>query len=259
MATSIENRIGRCTTDGAKNTQFFDIEDTFRLLSGHRGLNGKVILKEGELEEHGVDSFKVFFAEVCKLQSIQKLGDPSFDSRMASSVLHNWKKSLRKLVWEKDLTQALLSCLLPANDNKIHKELLTDFNTFLNQVEPVDADERKLQHQQVFRFQFANHSSFEAYVDEEAVVKILYTNSLVYEEAGPIAMTAFDIAMSMGGSEAICESFYSVMNTQKQMGQHNSTLEDRTLVDWSTSNVLSSENIIAEAAKLYVNGDTTLR
>jgi hypothetical protein len=46
-------------------------------------------------------------------------------------------------------------------------------------------------------------------------------------------MIAFDICMSMGGSEAVCESFYSVMATQRQVGQSNSTFEDRTLVDWS--------------------------
>ena len=43
-------------------------------------------------------------------------------------------------------------------------------------------------------------------------------------------MIAFDTCTSMGGSEAVCESIYSVMTTQRQEGQSNSTLEDRTLV-----------------------------
>lgn len=67
-------------------------------------------------------------------------------------------------------------------------------------------------------------------------------------------MTSFDIAMAMGGTEAIVESFYSVMDTQKQVRQHHVTLEDRTILDWATSNVLNSEDIIAKAAKFYVDG-----
>jgi hypothetical protein len=48
----------------------------------------------------------------------------------------------------------------------------------------------------------------------------------------------------MGGSEAIVESFYSVMDTQRQVRR----------LDWATENVLNSENIIKDAAKLYVDG-----
>jgi hypothetical protein len=92
-------------------------------------------------------------------------------------------------------------------------------------------------------------------VKKDEVIKALYTKSTLYDEAGQVAMIAFDICMSMGGSEAVCESFYSVMATQRKVGQSNSTLEDRTLVDWSMSNVLRSENVISQAAKLFIDGD----
>lgn len=88
----------------------------------------------------------------------------------------------------------------------------------------------------------------------DQVIRMLYTNELLFTKAGPIAMTSFDIAMAMGGSEAIVESFYSVMDTQKQVRQHHVTLEERTILDWATSNVLNSEDIIAKAAKFYVDG-----
>ncbi len=65
---------------------------------------------------------------------------------------------------------------------------------------------------------------------------------------------AFDIALAMGGCEAIIESFYSMMGTQKQIGQQNATLEDRTLVDWSLSNILRAGKVISKAAKLYIDG-----
>ena len=37
------------------------------------------------------------------------------------------------------------------------------------------------------------------------------------------------------------------------------TLENRTILDWATSNVLNSEDIIAKAAKFYVDGSVTER
>ena len=60
LAVSLERRLDMCTTNGVKQATFFDIEDTFTVLSGQRLPNGKVILKEGDLEEHGVLAFKTF-------------------------------------------------------------------------------------------------------------------------------------------------------------------------------------------------------
>lgn len=259
LAVSLEGRLDICITNGVKEATFFDIEDTFTVLSGQRLANEKVILREGDLEEHGVHAFKTFFSEICNLPSVKKLDDPRFDPRMSSSVLHDWKKSLRKLVWDKNMTQDLLSCLESVKKNGIESSLLVDFETFLVKLEPVDADEHKMETRKPFKFEFANHCPFEAYVKEDAVVEALYTKSTLYDEAGQVAMIAFDICMSMGGSEAVCESFYSVMATQRQVGQSNSTLEDRTLVDWSMSNVLRSENIISQAAKLFIDGDQQLK
>lgn len=259
LAFSLEERLNNCTAEGIKEATFFDIEDTFKVLSGHRLANGHVVVREGELEEHGTTAFKKFFTEICDLPTVQKLEDPNFDPRMSSSVLRDWKRSLRKLIWEKDMTQDLLSCLDPVKGNGIESSLLVDFETSLIKMEPGVEDVHKMETRTLLMFEFANHPPFEAYIKEETVVETLYTNSALYNTAGPVAMTAFDICMAMGGCEAICESFYSVMGTQKQVGQHNSTLEDRTLVDWSMSNVLRSENIIAQAAKLYVDGDPQMK
>ena len=51
LAVSLERGLDMCTTNGVKQATFFDIEDTFTVLSGQRLPNGKVILKEGDLEE----------------------------------------------------------------------------------------------------------------------------------------------------------------------------------------------------------------
>ena len=49
------------------------------------------------------------------------------------------------------------------------------------------------------------------------------------------------------------------MDTQRKVRQEHTTLEDRTILDRSTSNVLSIENIVCKAAKLYVDGSSVVK
>jgi hypothetical protein len=90
---------------------------------------------------------------------------------------------------------------------------------------------------------------------EDEIVRALYTNKVLYTIIGPVACTAFDVAMATGGCEAVVESFYSVMDTQRQVGQDHVTLEDRTLVDWAMSNVLKSTDVVYRASRLYIDGE----
>ena len=49
--------------------------------------------------------------------------------------------------------------------------------------------------------------------------------------AGQVAMTALGVALAMGGPKAIAESFYGVMDTQRQHGgQNHATLQERTFL-----------------------------
>ena len=108
-------------------------------------------------------------------------------------------------------------------------------------------------------FEFTNHPTFQAEVEESKVVSLLYTDETLYDIAGSVSMTAFDIAMSLGGSEAIVESMYSVIDTQRKVRQHHTTLEDRTILDWSISNILNVEDIVSRAARLYIDGSSTVK
>jgi hypothetical protein len=64
-----------------------------------------------------------------------------------------------------------------------------------------------------------------------------------------------DVALSLGGSEAIVESFYGVMDSQQQCGgQDNDTLALRTKVDWCLPDITQCLPFASECAKLYVQG-----
>ena len=88
---------------------------------------------------------------------------------------------------------------------------------------------------------------------ESRLLKAIYTNSTVYKRLGKSACSVIDVSMAMGGSEAIAESYYSVMASQKKDGgQSNETLEKQTFIDWSLPNILTCKNTIEEISKFHL-------
>ncbi len=82
LSESLGHRIEKCITTGASMANFFDIEETMHFLCGERLASGRIKINEGDLEEHGAETFKLFFKEVCALKHIVELNDERFDSRL---------------------------------------------------------------------------------------------------------------------------------------------------------------------------------
>lgn len=260
LATSLENRIESCITN-AGHESFFDIEETFQLLCGERLGNDHVSIQEGDFEMFGATSFQQFFREVCNLKHIKSLGDQRFDERLYLCTLRQWKNAIRHLVWEKDMKNKLLSCLKPVDSThqQIAVAVTADPEAKLMKMTKGTVATKEVELHPLFTFEFINNPTLQAAVEEYKVVSMLYNDETLYGIAGIVSMTAFDIAMSLGGSEAIVESFYSVMDTQRKVRQQHTTLEDRSILDWSISNVLNVEDIVSKAAKLYVDGSSVLK
>ena len=86
---------------------------------------------------------------------------------------------------------------------------------------------------QPFKLTLLNGKEVVAFLDEPLLVKTLFTVKEVYSKIGPEFMIALDVAIASGGSEAIAESFYAVMGTQKQRcHQSNDIMDLRTKIDW---------------------------
>ena len=70
---------------------------------------------------------------------------------------------------------------------------------------------------------------------------------------GKQACIILDVSLSRGGPEAICESLYSVMKTQKMDagGMLNRTLEVRTKVDWMMPLPIACPRTVTKIAKHY--------
>jgi hypothetical protein len=232
----------------------------FKLLCGKRLPNGRLKLQEGNLEQYGLEEFHEFFKEMCNLEHIQKLEDEIFDERMYARVLRSFKDALRRLVWDKELKDSLVQCFEIVKDSSLEDDKVTvslNNGGSLLQMDYVSPSENTFRIHREFELQFTGKEPVKVQLLEEEVTRVLYCNEALFADpvSGQAAMASFDVALAMGGPEAIAESFYSVMNTQRQLGgQNHSTLEDRTLLDWATSNIIQSEEMIQRAAKLYIDG-----
>lgn len=98
-----------------------------------------------------------------------------------------------------------------------------------------------------------------AKLDEEILFSLIYNDESLFKYLGREACTILDFSYNLGGTEAVVESYYSVMESQRQDGgQNNDTLDMRTFIDWCLPPLLAiPEQVIADAAKIYRNGDAT--
>ena len=117
LASSLQNQMDVCLKTDSRNSNFFDIEETVLLICRERVLGERVKLNEGDLEVFGAESFKDFFWEVCHLKHIRD--DDRFDARLYQSVLRDWKGAVRFLVWDQNMKDQLLTCLIPAEDGDV--------------------------------------------------------------------------------------------------------------------------------------------
>ena len=78
-----------------------------------------------------------------------------------------------------------------------------------------------------------NGKQVKAFLDEPVLIETLYNVKEIYSRIGREFMIALDVALATGGSEAIVESFYSVMDVQKQRcHQSNPIMELRAKINW---------------------------
>jgi len=88
--------------------------------------------------------------------------------------------------------------------------------------------------------------------DTKLLLYHIYTNPLLYRKISVEGCIIIDVAFSMSGSEAIVESYYSVMKThRKDGGQHNDTLDMRTLVDWSLPAPINCPKTVTKIGAVY--------
>ena len=110
----------------------------------------------------------------------------------------------------------------------------------------------------VYRLKFKFEKEIVATLNEENMYECFFQNSEVFDILGKEVMICLDIALAKGGSEAVVESFYSDMGSQKMFGgQSNETIALRAKLDWDLPPVMQMGAGISAIADIYIEGDTS--
>ncbi len=204
-------------------------------------------LQHASLNVYGKEEFGRFYRYVCSLSHIKKLADKEPELNLhhsfSESVHKSYKDVVFRVVWE-DFSGCRNLWFPPIKGFHGQGEL-KEFNVILENSEI----------EEIYKFIYEDKVCTTR-LDYPSVFATLYTNEEMYSFVGREMCIAIDIAMAMSGSEAVVESYYSVMKSQKKDGgQNNKTLVERTNVDWCFPNPLQCQETINEVAALYLDGD----
>ena len=204
------------------------------------------------LQEHGKIEFTEFYSYICSLPHIKNhyTTDSSlkFLPVLASTVYSSFKSVVVEVIWTN-----LGNCRAlwfpatksdPAAAVVDHGDLLTGF-CVKESIYGID---------DYCEFLYGNIVCT-AKFDEKAAFSSVYVNEVIYDKLGREMRIVVDVVLAMSGSEAVVESYYSVMGSQTMPGgQLNDTLVQRTNIDWCFPMVNQCEETIKEVAALYIDG-----
>ena len=96
-----------------------------------------------------------------------------------------------------------------------------------------------------FNITFEDGSNSTFYLDEKVLFGAFFKNEEFFKKVGRESCVLLDFCWSLGGSEAIAETFFGMMSNQrKDGGQLNKTLEARTIIDYCMPHPSNSPKMI---------------
>ena len=90
---------------------------------------------------------------------------------------------------------------------------------------------------------------------EDHLWEALYMKESLYSVVGRAGCLALDFAYNFGGSEAIAETFFRVMEAQRKDNQDVATLDMRTLISFCLPEPSQCPQTISDIAALFRKGD----
>ena len=194
-----------------------DLDSIFSYLCGERLSSGKVKLSTSEesLELFGQKEFEQFFAYVCSLNHVQKLRreydetELLFGVAFSQIVFHKIKLTLKTFLWKREGGYPELWFSLPSIAPNVYGPLIN-----LQLTTDTCQEGKPYCLGNVYSLSFEGvEKPILAELNEDAVYHSIYCDEKVFDAIGIEGCVAIDIALAKGGTEAIAESFYSVMKS----------------------------------------------
>lgn len=244
-----------------------DLEQLFSCFVGQRTSSGKVTLDERSLEKWGAKKFAKFSKYCAALPHIQRAvrhDDLEFDEELSHVYHRQFKQAMKNHLWNaNNESNGTIGnwFLMKRPQKKIPK---TEKYVVLSSRHPrfrieslkalplTDASRCRLHAKFLLRISSCK-DELQVRINEEAIIKSMYTDSILSEAIGCQYMIAFDIALAKGGPEAIVESYYSCMDAQKMKGgQTTDSLSTRSIIVWCMPNAMQNERAVQEITREFL-------
>ena len=213
---SFESRVDISSVEMLRILTCVDLDSLFALLCGERLESGKLKFQKLFDYVYSLEHVQALATDFCDENNDELLFDPAF----GNTVHHKMKQALKRALWIED--GRYLQSWFGLPDGKSYGSL----------------KKLRLAADDVFavgnRYEITVQNSgepFIAEINEMEVYRTIYTDKNLFTAIVIEGCVAIDITLAKGGTEAVVESYYSVMNSQKQPGgQHNETLALRHVV-----------------------------
>ena len=97
--------------------------------------------------------------------------------------------------------------------------------------------------------------TFAVRLDDQQMWLNIYTESAVYSAIGPEGCVILDVAYNIGGSEAIAETYFGIMENQKQDNASHDTVDMRSLISYTMPDVSNCEKALDKISEIYLQGN----
>ncbi len=250
LKASSENRLNSGTAEVSKLlAKCFDFEKLLIALEGTRcsdsdNQNAIACVKDkSSYLAMGRKDFEAWFRYIISLPHVQKKKNELhyLDASCSDALYHRFKECLCEMFWG-SLKEYGVACMQSSG------KYLSEHFVSLERDQSTGI-------RQTFILTLLNGKKIKAALDESKLIEILYTVESIYIKLGPELMLSLDIAVASGGSEAIAESFYAIMDTQRQRcHQSNKILELRTKLDWLLPQIgNNTDNLVEGIARKYLD------
>lgn len=257
LITSLDSRIEKCIQPAMMLTyKCLDFNSILKSVQGNM-TNRPGPYNKAILAVHGECEIKEIVKYLASMDIFKSSPDHQMDVRLATTFLQRIKDLVADTIWGdhySSIGRNVLRLITGPNQGKYLQDV-TEEKIVSFTVRPAERDSFELEPS--FSATVESASSYNVVLDEARLFKHFMSNAEVYSQVGIEACAILDFCWSLGGSEAIAETYFGIMkNQRKDGGQNHETLEMRTMIDFTVSMPSHIPNTIKDIANLYLAGDS---
>ena len=203
----------------------------------------------------GQQEFSEFFAYFSQLPRLKALGDLSFHPALAFKAHDRIKTAIASTLWGENFN-SVGEKMFVIRDGPQKGKRICDLFGDSSLVELSLCENESFSVEQPFTLKLdSSNTEFNVSFDEAELWKALYTYEPLYTAIGREGSIALGIAFNIGGSEAIAETFFGVMEAQRKRNQDPLTADMKTVISYCMPDPASCPNTIQSISEVYRKGD----